>query len=105
MANDTNKRLVGKVAIITGAGSGIGKATAKNFAEQGALLVLNDIHGNRLDELLEEIENRENHIIIAGDISKEETANQLSAAAIKKHGRIDILVNNAGIHYIEDIKM
>lgn len=104
LTNDAYKRLVGKVAIITGAGSGIGKATAKNFAEQGALLVLNDLHGNRLENLLEEIRDRENHIIIAGDISKEETVNQLITAAIKQHGKIDILVNNAGIHYIEDIE-
>ncbi|MEK4025035.1 MULTISPECIES: SDR family NAD(P)-dependent oxidoreductase [unclassified Sporosarcina] len=103
MANDLNTRLQEKVAIITGAGSGIGKATAINFANHGAKLILNDINKKRLNELLKEIHNSEDHIIVEGDISKEETANQLSEMAIEKHGKIDILINNAGIHYIEDI--
>ncbi|SDI38097.1 NAD(P)-dependent dehydrogenase, short-chain alcohol dehydrogenase family [Alteribacillus persepolensis] len=103
MSNDMNKRLEGKVAIITGAGSGIGRATAKRFADQGASLVLNDIDRDRLNNLLQELIHQDNHLLIDGDISKEETANSLSDAAIEKHGQIDILVNNAGIHFIKDI--
>lgn len=103
MSVNTNERLKGKVAIITGAGSGIGKATAKSFADHGAMLVLNDINKSTLNELLDDIKNKEDHILVVGDISLEETANKLSEVAIEKHGQIDILVNNAGIHFIQDI--
>jgi NAD(P)-dependent dehydrogenase (short-subunit alcohol dehydrogenase family) len=99
----SNGRLTDKVAIITGAGSGIGKATAKLFASQGAALVLNDIDKNRLDEVLEELHDKEKHIAVVGDISKEETAQQLVDAAINRYEKIDILINNAGIHFIKDI--
>lgn len=96
-------RLKGKVAIITGAGSGIGKATAERFAQEGAYLILNDIHEESVREVIRSSANPERHISIIGDISLEETANRLADAAIRKYDRIDVLVNNAGIHYIEDI--
>ncbi|VEF46759.1 short-chain dehydrogenase/reductase SDR [Bacillus freudenreichii] len=103
MNNNSYKRLVGKVAIITGAGSGIGMATAKCFAEHGAKLVLNDIDESRLNGVLNEFGDKESHIIIVGDVSQEDTSKELANAALERYGKIDILVNNAGIHFIKDI--
>ncbi|MFD1707864.1 SDR family NAD(P)-dependent oxidoreductase [Siminovitchia sediminis] len=101
--NNSNKRLDGKVAIITGAGSGIGMATAKCFDEQGAKLIVNDIDESKLGRLFSELEDKEKHVMIAGDVSEESTSRELADVAIDQFGRIDVLVNNAGIHYIKDI--
>lgn len=98
-----SKKLLNKVAIITGAANGIGKATALAFAKEGAKLVLNDINKNELLELKKELGVITSVDVYAGDISLERTANSLVEIAINNYERIDILVNNAGIHYIEDI--
>lgn len=98
-----SQRLTNKVAIITGAGSGIGRATAKLFAEEGAKLVLNDINQSTLENLVSELEAPENSVIISGDVSLESTAKLLTETALNKFGKVDILVNNAGIHWIQDI--
>lgn len=97
------KRLQGKVAIITGAASGIGRATAELFAREGARLVLNDINADGVGEVIQKTENPADHESVVGDISLEETANRLAEAAINRYGRVDVLVNNAGIHFIKDI--
>ncbi|MBB6446572.1 SDR family NAD(P)-dependent oxidoreductase [Bacillus benzoevorans] len=97
------QRLTNKVAIITGAASGIGRATAKRFAEEGAKLVLNDLHSAALEELLAEIHSPENCAVVSGDVSLESTAAALKETALERFGKIDILVNNAGIHWIQDI--
>jgi len=96
-------QLDGKVAIITGAGSGIGRATAERFAREGAYLVLNDINGSALEEFVESTGKSGNCAIVAGDISQEATALELARAASETFGRIDILVNNVGIHFLRDI--
>lgn len=97
------QRLSNKVAIITGAGSGIGRATAKRFAEEGAKLVLNDINPAALEDLLLEIDQSENCALVSGDVALESTAALLKERALERFGKIDILVNNAGIHWIQDI--
>src|SRR5215467_3011561 len=95
-------RLQGKIAIISGAGSGIGQATARLFAREGAQLVLNDIDQSGLEKVLAEI-GKEKSRGIVGDASKEDTARRLAQEAATAFGRIDVLVNNAGIHFIKDI--
>jgi meso-butanediol dehydrogenase / (S,S)-butanediol dehydrogenase / diacetyl reductase len=94
-------RLEGKVAIVTGAGSGIGRATAQRFAQEGARLVVNDLRPEYLDDVLGDLGG--NHLGVPGDVSQEETAAALARAARDAHGRIDVLVNNAGIHWAQDI--
>ncbi len=86
-------RLKDKVAIITGAGAGIGEATAFRFAEEGARLVLVDYIG----ELVQAVAARigKGAIAVPADISLESGARSISEAAIAAFGAIDILVNNA----------
>lgn len=90
-------RLEGKVAIITGANSGIGKATAERFALEGADLVL---AARRLDKLKEvetyAVAQGVRALSVATDVSQPEDCRRLVEAAVAAFGRIDILVNNAG---------
>lgn len=94
-------RLEGKVAIITGAGSGIGQATARRFADEGARLVLNDINESYLEELSGSL--AVEHRAVVGDVAKEETAVRLTETAREAFGRIDVLVNNVGDLFIGEI--
>lgn len=91
-------RLQGKVAVITGAGSGMGKATALLFAQEGARLALNEWNEARLNEVVAEIKAAGGEVVGArGDIADKVTAEQLIELAVGAYGRIDILVNNAGV--------
>lgn len=94
-------KLEGKVAIITGAGSGIGQATASRFADEGARLVLADINEGYLQEL--EAALGSGHAYVIGDVSQEATAERLAATARERFGRIDVLVNNVGDLFIAEI--
>jgi meso-butanediol dehydrogenase/(S,S)-butanediol dehydrogenase/diacetyl reductase len=95
-------RLKDKIAIVTGAASGIGRSTALLFAREGARLVLNDIDLPGLDTVTNEI-GRDKAISVAGDLVREETAQRLAQEAVSAFGRIDVLINNAGIHFVRDI--
>jgi NAD(P)-dependent dehydrogenase (short-subunit alcohol dehydrogenase family) len=95
-------RLEGKVAIITGAGAGIGEATAQRFAAEGARLVLNDLNETDLRGTVETLSGGD-HEIVVGDISQETTAERLVRVARERLGGTDVLVNNAGVHFIRDI--
>jgi NAD(P)-dependent dehydrogenase (short-subunit alcohol dehydrogenase family) len=90
-------RLQNKVALITGASGGIGRATAKLFAAEGAKLVLGARRDAELARLVEEIEAaRGNAVASAGDVRSEAYARALVALAVEKFGRLDIAFNNAG---------
>lgn len=91
-------KLQGKVAIVTGAGSGIGEAIAKLFAREGAKVVASDIVKERVERVAGEI-NAEGGaaLAVAADVSKAEDVAALVDAAVKEYGAVDILVNNAGI--------
>jgi NAD(P)-dependent dehydrogenase (short-subunit alcohol dehydrogenase family) len=95
-------RLRDKIVIITGAASGIGRATALLFAREGAKLVLNDIDQTSLDKVVNQI-GADGTCAVIGSVTEEETARRLAEAAVSKFGAIDVLVNNAGIHFVRDI--
>jgi NAD(P)-dependent dehydrogenase (short-subunit alcohol dehydrogenase family) len=86
--------LDGKIAIITGAGSGIGRASAIRFAEEGAKLVLGDMAAS-VHETAQMI--GENAVALQMDAGKEGDVAKIVALALEKHGRIDIAFANAGI--------
>ena len=90
--------LQGKIAIITGAGCGIGHATAIKFANSGIKVVVNDIIDDSAVKTVNEIKsNGGEAVYIQADISKWEEARKLVDETIKIYGTVDILVNNAGI--------
>jgi len=90
-------RLKDKVAIITGAGQGIGKEIALAFSREGAKIVVNDISGKE-NEVAEQIRAIGGEAIaVKVDVSKFEDAKKMAEETLKVFGRIDILVNNAGI--------
>lgn len=97
-------KLENKIAVITGAGKGIGKATAELFLREGAQVVLTSRNKSDL-ELIEEAnkDKKEKIFSIAGDISKEETVSYIINETLNKFGKIDILVNNAGFGIFDDL--
>ena len=86
----------GKVIIITGASSGIGKALAMSLASRGAFLSLGARRVDRLEELKREM-NVDEVICVETDVSKESDCKRLVDRTIEKFGKIDILINNAGV--------
>ena len=91
-------RLSGKVAVVTGAGSGMGRATALLFAREGATVVASDIDAGRLEAVLAEAVAAGGKMIgVAGNIAERESAEALIQRAIDEFGQLDVLVNNAGI--------
>ena len=91
-------RLGGKVAIITGAASGIGRATALVFSKEGARLVLADISEEGLEETRHLLKKEEANVIIRKtDVAVEKEVKDLFDLAIKTYSQVDILCNNAGI--------
>lgn len=91
-------RLQDKVALITGAGSGIGRATAERFAAEGARVVACDIVPERVDEVTAAIREFGGEVLgVTMDISRQDDVDRAVEAALGAYGRLDILVNNAGI--------
>jgi len=92
------KLLKDKVAIITGAGSGIGKATAQLFAKEGAKIIVSDINETNGNSVVKEIRKDGGEAFyIKADSSKPEDNETLVKQTIEKYGALDIAVNNAGI--------
>ena len=98
-------RLDGKVAIVTGGGSGIGKATAKVFADAGAKVVVT----GRRNDLLRNVANEINGHAIACDVSNHAQVKHVFSESLKVFGKVDVLVNNAGgpgpIAQVADVDM
>ncbi|MGB3718409.1 MAG: short-chain dehydrogenase [Proteobacteria bacterium] len=90
-------RLAGKIAIITGAGSGIGEETAKLFAQEGATVIVADRAGDAASRVAEEIVASGGKAFPATvDVTREMEVKALIEGTAEKYGRLDILVNNAG---------
>ncbi|MGP1614862.1 MAG: SDR family NAD(P)-dependent oxidoreductase [Pollutimonas bauzanensis] len=91
------KRLKDRVAIVTGAGGGLGRTHALELARHGARVVVNDLSGSAQAVADEICEAGGEAIAYAGDVTRYDEMEAMAAQAISKFGRIDILVNNAGI--------
>jgi 3-oxoacyl-[acyl-carrier protein] reductase len=91
------KRLEGKVAVITGAGRGIGTAVARRFAAEGAFLILNSLSDSAAKIAEEIVADGGKAVAVQGDVSKADNVAKVIDAAVSNFGRLDILVNNAGI--------
>ena len=85
-----------KTVVITGAGSGIGFAVADAFVLQGANVVLNGRNEDKLTRAAAQLGQPSQLAIIAGDVTKTETADRIVETAVERFGRVDVLVNNAG---------
>ncbi|MBM3567760.1 MAG: glucose 1-dehydrogenase [Alphaproteobacteria bacterium] len=93
-------RLAGKVAIVTGAGSGFGEGIAHRFAEEGCKVVVNDINlegGQRVTAAIDKAHGQGSAIFQRADVSQAAEVDAMVQAAVARFGRLDIVVNNAGI--------
>ena len=94
-----NKELSGGVALVTGGGSGIGRATAHAFAEQGAIVVVVDRNGDSAKTVAKEVrESGTQALAVTADVSVEDDCNRMATETAAAFGRIDYLFANAGIH-------
>ncbi len=92
-------RLKNKVAIITGATSGMGKATAILFAKEGAKVVICGRRSDLGEQIAKGIRNENgNAVFINADVSKEKDVKELIDHSVSKYSKIDVLFNNAGIN-------
>ena len=93
-------RVEGKVAIVTGAASGLGEADARLLAREGAQVVMTDINASAGQRVADEI----GAVFIEQDVSVEESWPALVSEVMERHGQLDVLVNNAGIAIIANIE-
>lgn len=102
---DDTMRLQNKVAFISGGGTGIGRATAELFAEQGAKIVVSGLHQSDLADTVRALESRGAQVLaLEQDVTQEESWPNVMAATIEAFGQLDIMVNNAGIALIGNVE-
>ena len=98
-------KLDGKVAVITGASSGIGEATAEALAAEGAAIVVAARREDRLEDLVERVNgNGGKALAVACDVTDEQQAHGLIEKSRDEFGRVDILVNNAGVMQLSKVQ-
>jgi len=91
-------KLINKVAIVTGAGAGMGKAITQLYLEEDCKIIAADINSERLDILVKELATTGGSVTpVVVDMAKEEDIEKMFALAVSTYGTVDILVNNAGI--------
>jgi 3-oxoacyl-[acyl-carrier protein] reductase len=96
-------RLQGKVAIVTGGGSGFGEGIAKRFAEEGAKLVVNDVNeegGRRVASEIEAAQGQGSAVFCRADVARDAEVKALVETCLGRFGRLDIMVNNAGVTHV-----
>ncbi|HEV8297081.1 MAG TPA: SDR family NAD(P)-dependent oxidoreductase [Acidimicrobiales bacterium] len=91
-------RHAGKIALVTGAGSGIGRAVATRLAHEGATVWVNDVDRDTADETVAQLDPRRRHQAIAADVADPEQVDEMFAALDRAEGRIDVLVCNAAVN-------
>ena len=92
------QKLQGKVAVVTGAGSGMGRSIAALFAEEGAKVIAADINQESLNSVIDEIRSSGGEAKpVISDVTKEDDVQNMIDEAVNTYGTLDILVNNAGI--------
>ncbi|MDA0566305.1 SDR family NAD(P)-dependent oxidoreductase [Streptomonospora sp. S1-112] len=90
--------LAGKNVVVTGGGSGIGRASALRFAAEGARVLIADLNAETAESAAAEVRAAGGTAeVVAGDLSRQEVVDEVVAAAVERLGGIDVLVNNAGI--------
>jgi NADP-dependent 3-hydroxy acid dehydrogenase YdfG len=105
-----NENIAGKVVVITGASSGLGEATARLLARQGATVALAARRADRIDALATEINEAGGNgkaMAVATDVAKREQVKALLHAVVEKFGKVDVMLNNAGLMPLaplEDLK-
>ena len=92
-------RLQDKVAVITGAGQGIGLAYAERFLAEGAKVVVAEINDDRAETAMKQLDGQGEVIFVKTDISDEQSTKDCAAATLAHFGQLDILVNNAALYY------
>ena len=96
-------RLEGKACVVTGAGSGIGRACALRFAAEGGRIVAADVDADAAQATAEEIERAGGEALaVAADVTDESSVAELYATAAKRLGAVHVLVNNAGVLLLDD---
>ncbi|GGL14883.1 SDR family NAD(P)-dependent oxidoreductase [Nocardia jinanensis] len=95
-------RLEGKVAIVTGAGQGIGKTYARRFLDEGARVAIVDIDAGRGESAAAELADSGEVAFVQADISAEESTENCVRQVVERFGQVDVLLNNAGIYYDMD---
>ncbi len=99
-------RFSGKVAVVTGAGSGIGRATAMRLAGEGAMVIGSDIDAGGLESTVEMIGEGAGFHPVISDVRSRDACHELVASAVADHGRLDVLCNIAGVargHRVGDV--
>lgn len=100
----TEGRLSGKVAVVTGAATGVGRATAFKLAEEGAALALTDLQGDALADVAAQLASEGTDVVHeVGDVVQEGLLAGLVAAAESRFGHVDVLVNNVGILILKSL--
>ncbi|KAI0344021.1 short-chain dehydrogenase/reductase SDR [Trametopsis cervina] len=101
LSNNYNRGLLnGEVAIITGAGQGIGRSAALLFAKEGAKVVVSDLDEKKAQSVVDEIKSAGGEAIaVGGDVGADDFPQKVLEATIKKYGKLNHIVNNAGFTY------
>ena len=97
-------RLQGKVAVITGAGMGLGQAVATLFAIEGARVVVGEINGAKGQETVDLIQAQGGEaMLVQMDVRQPQDAERMTRATVEAFGRLDVLVNNVGVQINKDV--